>query len=231
MHTVKNNSKASYRSQFDDAEKRAKISKALLKDSPDVHQVIKLNEQGVPEFYSQAGQDRFVFELLYRFGVKQGSFLDLGCHDPVSMSNTFTLEQLGWGGVLMDCDQHAVDECKICRHPDRTKVILANTVEFDWGSLPDKHYNYVSLDVNEDSLATLQRLLESKITFDVITAEHEANNYGDTIRVPMRKLLSDYGYAMYYGNVRGWFGGCQIEDWWVNPTLKGRQINGNFVWL
>lgn len=155
MKTVEIDSKTAYRLLFDDAEKRAKIRKASLKALPGVHQVVKLTEQDLPEFYSQAGQDRFVFEILFRFGMTNGNFLELGSQDPVSLSNTFTLEQLGWGGVLIDRDRKYVDECKVCRHPDRTTVILADTTKFDWSLLPDKHYNYISLDVNEDSLETL----------------------------------------------------------------------------
>ena len=65
----------------------------------------------------------------------------------------------------------------------------------------------------------------------MLTAEHDANTWGDKFRQPMRKLLSINGYYMYFGNVRGWYGGWQMEDWWVHPTLKDRQINSDFVWL
>ena len=53
--------------------------------------------------YSQAGQDRFIYELLVkRAGIQQGTFLDIGCGHPSSYNNSFALERLGWLGLLVD---------------------------------------------------------------------------------------------------------------------------------
>ena len=52
-------------------------------------------------WYSQAGQDRFVYTI---HGDAPGTFLDVGCHHPIYISNTYALEQIGWRGLLIDID-------------------------------------------------------------------------------------------------------------------------------
>lgn len=49
--------------------------------------------------YSDAEQDLVVLKL---FGEKKGYYLDIGCSDGVSRSNTYLLEQNGWNGILID---------------------------------------------------------------------------------------------------------------------------------
>jgi len=56
---------------------------------------------GLVRFPSQAGQDRWVAEVVFP-GVKDGYFLDVGSADGVVNSNTWALEQRGWSGVCVD---------------------------------------------------------------------------------------------------------------------------------
>ena len=69
--------------------------------------------------YSQAGQDRFVRAV---HGDTPGFFLDVGCSDPVHISNTYALEKLGWRGLLVTFSraghQYSNEACKpilVCR--------------------------------------------------------------------------------------------------------------------
>lgn len=54
------------------------------------------------EFYSQVGQDRYVFETFFR-DKKNGVFLDIGAHDGIDKSNTYFFEKtLGWTGICVE---------------------------------------------------------------------------------------------------------------------------------
>tara|TARA_B100001093_G_C26825767_1_gene1013917 strand:- start:1482 stop:2150 length:669 start_codon:yes stop_codon:yes gene_type:complete len=52
-------------------------------------------------FKSQYGQDRFVFEEIFK-GQKAGFFLDIGAHDGITFSNTAYFESVGWDGVTVE---------------------------------------------------------------------------------------------------------------------------------
>ena len=47
------------------------------------------------EFYSQYGQDKFLFENFFK-EKNNGFYLDIGAHDGITLSNTYFFEKLGW---------------------------------------------------------------------------------------------------------------------------------------
>jgi FkbM family methyltransferase len=54
-------------------------------------------------FYSQAGQDKWVYEFFK--GKTNGYFIDIGANDGVQYSNTYILEkQLNWNGLCVEAD-------------------------------------------------------------------------------------------------------------------------------
>jgi hypothetical protein len=63
-----------------------------------------LFEQGLPadqKWYSQAGQDQLIVELLN--GKTNGYFIDLAANDAVSLSNTYSLEKsYDWNGLCIE---------------------------------------------------------------------------------------------------------------------------------
>jgi FkbM family methyltransferase len=56
---------------------------------------------GLERSYSQFGQDKWVFEVIFP-GVKNGFFLDVGSADGTVASNTKALERRGWKGICVD---------------------------------------------------------------------------------------------------------------------------------
>ena len=56
---------------------------------------------GLKRFYSQTGQDKWVFEAIFP-GVTDGFFLDVGSGDGTANSNSKSLEQKGWRGICID---------------------------------------------------------------------------------------------------------------------------------
>lgn len=62
--------------------------------------------QTIRRSYSQAYEDRYAWELLGR--RTPGYYVDLGCHDPVRLSNTYLLYRNGWSGLAVDAaPEHA----------------------------------------------------------------------------------------------------------------------------
>lgn len=53
-------------------------------------------------YHSQCGQDRFVHEH-YFCCLRGGTFVDIGAHDGISLSNTYFLEkEMGWSGICIE---------------------------------------------------------------------------------------------------------------------------------
>jgi len=78
------------------------------------------NRNIVAMSHSQCAQDLFsLFILESRFGIDirtyKGKFVEFGGFDGITHSNTFSLEQLGWSGIVLEPDSSRAAECKINR--------------------------------------------------------------------------------------------------------------------
>lgn len=165
---------------------------------------------------SQAGQDQFVGAVLDK---RDGTFIEIGCSHPIELSNTYALEQeLGWRGIMVDLDPNAIVACQRERI---SRAFWGDATKCDWptilASFPPKDgwYDYLSLDVDEASYLALVNLMKANPRFRVITAEHDAYQRGDRLRVPMRELLRNAGYEIMAHDVHS--NGCAFEDWHVHP--------------
>lgn len=59
--------------------------------------------------YSQNLEEKFILEY---FGDYVGTFLDIGCNDCLTFSNTRALSLKGWKGVFVDASPKAMERCK-----------------------------------------------------------------------------------------------------------------------
>lgn len=173
--------------------------------------------------YSQAGQDTFVYEQLVKpTNNLSGTFLDIGCNDPIWISNTVALERLGWTGLLVDMDHEMVESCK--RHR-RSPVFEADATKLDWAALCDEHhlgrtFDYLSLDIDDlvavdesKTLIVLRNLIAAGFSFRAMTVEHNRYFLGDKIRNSLREFLSANSYTLFAGDVCS--KDLEFEDWWV----------------
>jgi hypothetical protein len=166
------------------------------------------------KYYSQAGQDHWVFDLFK--GKRGGTFLDVGANHPIEISNSFALEsQLGWRGFLIDNDDYC---CELCRRARVSPIHQVDSTKFDYKSLPVRDFDYLSLDVDDATLESLKKLLADGVTFRCATIEHDSYRFGPRARDAMRELLAKAGYKLERADV------CNIqspdmpyEDWWVDP--------------
>ncbi len=162
------------------------------------------------ESHSQAAQDTFVYELLVRPSQHRGTFLDIGCGEPLADNNTYALERMGWTGLLVDSDTVAVQRCR----DQRTSTVLQ--VDATTFKVPEtfKDVDYLSLDVDTANVEALHNLMLQGVRFRVATVLHNAYCYPNSFRWELRQMLWRNGYFLLCENVR--FDGHSYEDWWVD---------------
>lgn len=176
--------------------------------------------------YSQALQDMFVLTVLNE--KKNGTFLEIGAHDPVECSNTFLLEtEFGWSGMSFDI----LDLTSRFSIRQNTKFVCADAITYDYrGNLKnifDSRIDYLSIDIepNYNTLACLKNLPHDEYRFSVITyetdfydpAQSKENN--EMVRTQSRDFLEKLGYVRVNGNVSNMDNEHPFEDWYIDSTF------------
>jgi len=77
------------------------------------------------EFYSQYGQDKFLFENFFK-EKNNGFYLDIGAHDGITLSNTYFFEKLGWDGVCIEPIPNVFNKLKENRNCKLFNCALSN---------------------------------------------------------------------------------------------------------
>lgn len=158
---------------------------------------------------SQVGQDEWVLSL-----IKKGTFLDIGCREPVTLNNTYLLEQNGWTGVSIDI----VDYSQQWQYR-KSKFICADALSLDYRSLDlPELIDYLSLDIegSGDRFKALLKVISYGFEFKLITIEHDSYRVKEELeKIPQRALLKSLGYVLAYPDVKD--EECVFEDWWINP--------------
>jgi hypothetical protein len=170
--------------------------------------------------FSQLHQDMFVLCMLD--GKRGGSYLEIGAHEPVFISNTYLLESaFGWKGVGIELDAGMVG-----RHRERRRNPChredARTADYDRllkSAGLSSVIDYLSIDVDPPAvtLAALKRIPHELYRFRVITFEHDYTAGGALERMESRAYLGSLGYRLVVSDVswKDWI----VEDWWVHPDL------------
>jgi hypothetical protein len=178
------------------------------------------------ESYSQCGQDIFVYNIMNK---KSGTYLDLGCHLPKNINNTYLLELNGWTGISIDI----VDYSKEWEER-KNKFIQEDCFKVNLGELLDAHYSektidYLSLDMEilGDRHKLLEKVINTGYEFKVITIEHDShigNDYVKMEKIPQRELLKNNGYILVCGDVSQKDNPTLFyEDWWVNEKYFNQE--------
>ena len=168
--------------------------------------------------YSQLKQDVFVDRVLRQ---EKGFLIEAGCGDGHTLSNTLALEEIGWNGILIDIDRDSLEKCLKSR--DKNSIILK--LDLSLVSLQDvlaafnapKIIDYLSIDIDDYSLAPLVGFPFEEYDVKVITFEHDQYRFGNQLKKPSRKFLKEKGFKLVCKNV-----GIETssqEDWYVNPNL------------
>jgi hypothetical protein len=179
---------------------------------------------------SQASQDLFVYKILGK--NPNGTFMDLGCQDPIRINNTWALEKFcGWKGVCIDIQDYSQKF-----REDRSATFLqldllqddwfdkfTSNCPFDWTQPID----YLSFDIDDATLGVLPKFPFDKLKFKLMTVEHDSYVRGEITRLEIARILTSHGYLPVCTNVSWGGDGWPFEDWWYNPELiEESQIAG-----
>jgi hypothetical protein len=175
--------------------------------------------------HSQLHQDMFVLSVLD--GKTNGSYLEIGAHEPIFISNTYLLESaFGWRGVGIELgsdyvQRHQQLRSSRCHCLDATKADYGKLVaEAGLGSVID--YLSVDTDPAAVTLAALKQINHEKLRFRVITFEHDHSAEPGPVRGESRAFLAARGYRLVVNDVA--WGSHIVEDWWVHPELTDASI-------
>ena len=196
------------------------------------------------QYWGKEYQDRFAHKLI----GGRGTYLDLGSHHPFDGNNSASLEWLGWKGVSVDFQDRWVDLFNKSgrRNPCIKSDLTVQNFVLDLRKVfPIKHFNYISLDVDNASIPCLKILIENEYTFDFMTFEHDV--YENLTETDYRKsesikILKQAGYKMIFENVltkgtekydeQGNSIWEPWEDWWVSEKyfhkIKKENKNVNY---
>lgn len=175
-----------------------------------------------PTYQSQIGQDRIVLNLLG--GKRNGTFLDIGCSHPVTISNTKCMEtDFGWSGVAVDIEK-GFEQDWINLRPNSV-FVSADALTIDWESLLREKgmpevIDFLSLDLEPPILAfeVLKKLPLDKYRFNTIAFEHD-DYRGTNTKNSSREYLTSRGYVLVQ-ELNGLGVGGQ-DDIWIHGSLTG----------
>ncbi|MCC6545556.1 FkbM family methyltransferase [Candidatus Sumerlaeota bacterium] len=77
--------------------------------------------------YAQTGEDRILITLFH--GVTDGFFVDVGCNEPQTKSNTFELYKRGWHGINIDGNPKLIEKFHRIRPRDTSLCQLVSNEE------------------------------------------------------------------------------------------------------
>lgn len=179
---------------------------------------------------SRENQDLFVLSVLDK--KQNGTYLEIGSAYPILDNNTYLLEsEFNWDGLSIDYNQSFVNEFTSIR---RNQCICFDATIIDYNALiteyyPSTHIDYLQLDIDPPSntFKVLENIDFNKVSFSVITYEHDFYNGGSVERDLSRKILESHGYTRVISDVM--HNGLVFEDWYVNETYMNSDTWKKFI--
>ena len=183
--------------------------------------------------FSQSGQDQFA----YNISGSNGTYLEIGAHDPVINSNTFNLEvKCNWNGISIEYDksfQMSWDDNKLRKN----NVVWDDAFNINYSSLikqrdlPNR-LNYLSCDIEpaENTFNVLKKVINSELSFDFISFEHDKYSIGNKYEDLSIEYLKNYNYKVAVKDVYSRNKRYKIyETWFVNNDIDFEEMDYS-VW-
>ena len=183
--------------------------------------------------FSQSGQDQFA----YNISGSNGTYLEIGAHDPVINSNTFNLEvKCNWNGISVEYDksfQMSWGDNKLRKN----NVVWDDAFNINYSSLikqrelPNR-LNYLSCDIEpaENTFDILKKVISSELNFDFISFEHDKYSIGNKYEDLSIEYLKSYNYKVAVKDVYSRNKRYKIyETWFVNNDIDFEEMDYS-VW-
>lgn len=175
---------------------------------------------------SQAGQDVFVAST---FGPL-GTYIEIGAAGPAHKSNTYNLElHQEYKGFGLELNREAF-EAHWKTSPRKNRVYWDDALNFNYkqaleeNNLP-MHITYLSCDIEpaHNTFAALKKVIETGITFDCITFEHDNGNPDRDLNdnndydLLSKDFLEKHGYKLAVYDVKNLR--YSFESWYVKKDV------------
>lgn len=180
---------------------------------------------------SQAAQDVFVASM---FG-DHGTYIEVGAAAPASKSNTYNLElSANYKGFGIEYNKEYKSQWDDSSR--KNIVYWEDALTFDYVSVLKEnnlstHLTYLSCDIEpaRNTFQALKNIVESGITFDCITFEHDFENPYSTEKenydIISREFLENNGYRLAVYDVKNF--NYIFESWYVKNTIDFIPISWN----
>lgn len=195
---------------------------------------------GILNSNGQAFQDIFVLSLLN--GKKNGTYLEIGGHEPQFLNNSYLLStDYDWKGVSIEYDIQYKPRWEQTRPND--KYIEHDALTLNYGQILKETFgdlkiiDYLQCDIEPSThtFETLQRIPHDEYRFGVITFETDYYTGGDSvfIREESREFLSNLGYTLVIPDVIVELGTERhpFEDWYVDMNLVNTKVANTIKYL
>ena len=179
--------------------------------------------------FSQSGQDQFA----YNISGSNGTYLEIGAHDPVINSNTFNLEvKCNWNGISVEYDKSfkmSWGDNKLRKND----VVWDDAFNINYSSLikqrelPNR-LNYLSCDIEpaENTFNVLKKVINSELSFDFISFEHDKYSIGNKYEDLSIEYLKNYNYKVAVKDVYSRNKRYKIyETWFVNNDIDFEEMD------
>lgn len=85
---------------------------------------------GLPRFFSQFNQDRFIYLNHFKYLHRPGTYVDIAANEPIRISNTYFFDAcLGWEGACIEANPVYHDSLKALRRCKLIPTCVSNKVE------------------------------------------------------------------------------------------------------
>lgn len=166
-------------------------------------------------------QSQFVYLLL----GNKGTMLDAGCGnfsgEPCS-SNCAWLYELGWRGIGFEYDELLANQAKTMFAPEMI-IVKGDCLQANWEMLFDhfnmpKIFDYVTIDIDNNSLLALKKFVDTGHKTKILHVEHDRYNpQGEERKTALRLFMSNQeAYRLVVEDVGLSF--CTknyLEDWFI----------------
>jgi FkbM family methyltransferase len=142
------------------------------------------------KFYSQHKQDEFIID--YFKGKKGGTFLDIGAHDGITLSNTYTLySELNWTGLCFEPMPHEFNKLQ-----ENRGALCFNCAIYDTEGI--EKFTMLEYDGYPDMLSGIAKDISIKHMGEILSEQRIIGGVRKIIEVQTRLLNNVLkGVSMY----------------------------------
>jgi FkbM family methyltransferase len=175
------------------------------------------------ETYS-AGKEDLIIKKFFK-NKKNGFFVDVGCHHPSRINNTFLLYHLGWRGVNIDMNKLSIDLFNVCRKEDTNLNYAVSGKNNIINFYTNKEHSLTSSILKKSNFEKFKykKTIESKTLTSILKKTKYRNKQIDFLNIDAEgvdfQVLKSLDFNIYKPKL------ICIEMWRTNPKKSTKDNN------